>query len=72
MLEVVRDPASVDCVAATLRWEPDWDEFRGMAIKCVWALAAIGTAEAWAALDAAAAEGPAVIREEVGYMRERR
>ena len=61
----VRDPASIDCLAAVIRWEPDWDEFRGLAVKCVWALAAIGTPEAWAVLDEAAATGPEVVREAV-------
>jgi hypothetical protein len=54
------------------KWEPDWDEFRALGVKCVWAVAAIGTDEAWAALDAAATEGPDVIREEVAYERGRR
>jgi HEAT repeat protein len=68
----IKDPRSVECLTATLKWEPDWDEFRALAVKCVWALAAIGTDEAWAALDAAATEGPDVIREEVDYERGRR
>ena len=68
----IKDPRSVECLAATLKWEPDWDEFRALAVKCVWALAASGTDEAWAALDAAATEGPDVIREEVDYERGRR
>lgn len=68
----VRDPGSVAILAKTLQWEPDWDEFRALAVKCVWALAAIGTDEAWAVLDAAAAQGPEVIREEVDYERGRR
>ena len=61
----LRDPASIDCLAATLVWEPDWDEYRGLAVKCVWALAAIGTPEAWAVLEAAAVSGPDVVRETI-------
>lgn len=46
LLAYIADPASIDCLAETLDWEPDWDEFRALAVKCVWALGAIGTPEA--------------------------
>lgn len=61
----IKDPTTIDCLAATMRWEPDWDEYRGLAVKCVWALAAIGTREAWEVLNRAAVEGPDVVREAV-------
>lgn len=65
----VKDPASIDCLAATIRWEPDWDEYRGLAVKCIWALAAIGTPEAWNVLEGFTAEGPEVLREAVAAER---
>jgi len=49
-LAEIRDPAAVGCLEETIWWEPEWDEYRGLAIKAVWALAAIGTPEAIAVL----------------------
>lgn len=49
-LAVIRDPSSVDCLVRTLHWEPAWDEFRQMAVKCVSALGAVGTHDAVEAL----------------------
>ena len=54
VLAEVRDPASVDCLKEALWWEPDWDEYRNLAVKCVWALAAIRTPEAVVAIREAA------------------
>jgi len=60
-LAEIRDPAAVSCLRDTLRWEPEWDEFRNLAVKCIWALAAIGTPEALAMIrDATASESPEV------------
>lgn len=57
VLADVRDPASIGCLEETLWWQPPWDEYRQLAVKCVWALAAIGTPEAVAVLrDAASCE----------------
>lgn len=42
-LAAISDPSAVDCLEETLWWEPEWDEYRGIAIKTIWALAAIGT-----------------------------
>jgi hypothetical protein len=39
-----------------LRWDPPWDEFGQLARKTVWALAAIGTPEAMAAVREAAGD----------------
>lgn len=49
-LAEIRDPAAVTCLREALFWEPDWDEFRNLAVKCIWALAAIGTPDAIAAI----------------------
>jgi PBS lyase HEAT-like repeat-containing protein len=63
VLSEIGDPDSVDCLRDTLLWQPGWDEFHGLAIKCVWALAAIGSAEAVGALRDAAGVGPEEIRD---------
>lgn len=50
VLAEIRNPASVECLRDALWWEPEWDEFRNLAVKCIWALAAIGTPDAVAAI----------------------
>lgn len=63
-LDAIRDPASIDCLREVLSWEPDWDEFRWLAIKAIGALAAIGTAEALAVVrEATGSSSPAVSEE---------
>ena len=54
VLAEVHDPASVGCLTDALWLEPDWDEYRNLAVKCIWALAAIGTPAAVAAIRYAA------------------
>lgn len=71
VLAEIRDPASVGCLAETMWWEPDWDEFRHLAVKCVWALAAINDDAAVAALRDAASTGPEQVRKEAAYQLER-
>lgn len=45
------------CLSDAVWWEPDWDEYRNLAVKCVWALGAIGTPDARAVVrDAARCE----------------
>lgn len=62
-LDAIRDPASVGCLRDTLWWEPEWDEFREMAVKCVHALGVIGTSDALAAIrEALTSESPEVSR----------
>ena len=53
-LAEIADPDAVDCLREVLRWDPPWDEFGQLARKAVWALSAIGTPEAIAALNEAA------------------
>jgi HEAT repeat protein len=62
VLGEIGDPESVDCLRDALFWQPAWDEFHGLGVKCVWALASIGTAEAIAVLREEASVGPAEIR----------
>ncbi len=62
-LEAIADPAAVDCLERAIWWRPSWDEFGNLAVKSVWALAAIGTPEAREVLRDAAATGPAAVRE---------
>jgi HEAT repeat protein len=45
-LAEIRDPAAVPALEGALWWERDWDEYRALAIKVIWALTAIGTPEA--------------------------
>ena len=63
VLAEIRDPTAVGCLEDTLRWQPSWDEFRQLAVKCVWALAATGTSEALAVLRDAANCDAVEIRE---------
>lgn len=43
-------------------WEPEWDEFHAIAVKCVWSLGVIGTPSARVALEDAATVGPLEVR----------
>lgn len=67
VLGAIADPASVGCLETAMWWQPPWDEYRTLAVKCVWALAAIGTPEAVAVLREAASTGPAVVREAAAH-----
>lgn len=62
VLAASADPLAVDALERALWWQPDWDEFHGLGVKCVWALAQIGTTRAWATVRDVAATGPAEIR----------
>jgi hypothetical protein len=62
-LAEIRDPASVPCLADVIWWLPDWDEFHQLAIKSVWALAAIASPEAVRTLNEAASSAPQEVRE---------
>lgn len=62
-LAEARNPESVSCLRDTLEWEPPWDEFRNLGVKCVWALASIGTPEAIAVLKEAARNPAFKVRE---------
>jgi HEAT repeat protein len=53
-LAEIADPSSVACLRDALLWDPPWDEFGQLARKAVWALGAIGTPEALAAIREAA------------------
>lgn len=63
VLAEIRDPAALGCLEHTMHWQPPWDEFRQLAVKCIWALAAIGTPEALAVLRDAASYEALEIRE---------
>ena len=60
----IADPRSVPYLEEAMWWTPDWDEFRQLAKKCVWALGRIGTDEALEALRDAATVGSDIVREE--------
>ncbi len=67
VLGAIADPAAVGCLEEAMWWQPPWDEYRSLAVKCVWALAAIGTPEALEVLRAAASTGPAEVREAAAH-----
>lgn len=58
ILALIADPTTVSCLEETMWWQPRRDEYRNLAIECVWALAAIGTLEALEVLRNAASTGP--------------
>lgn len=62
VLGAIADPAAVGCLEETIWWQPPWDEYRSLAVKCVWALAAIGTPDALGVLRDVASTGPAEVR----------
>ncbi len=63
VLAEIADPAAVGCLEETLWWQPHWDEYRQLAVKCIWALAAVGTPEAMRVLREAATCEAAPVRE---------
>ena len=70
-LQQLRDPQSVDILEVTARKTfdyLDYDEFRGLARKCTWALADIGTMSARIALERLAADRDPLI---AGYAQKR-
>jgi hypothetical protein len=46
MLELIKDPKSVDKLYKVALDVPDYDDMRAIAKKCIWALSAINTPEA--------------------------
>ena len=62
VLGEIADPDAVDCLESALLWEPDWDEFHALGVKCVWALGAIATPKARSVLEDAASVGPEEVR----------
>jgi HEAT repeat protein len=62
VLGEIGDPRAVDAIEDALLWEPDWDEFHALGVKCVWALGAIATPEARSMLEDAASVGPEEVR----------
>lgn len=58
----IGDPSTIRCLEEALWWQPPWDEYRGLVVKSVWALGAIGTPEAIEVLRGAADCGPERVR----------
>jgi HEAT repeat protein len=67
----IGDPSAIGCLEDALWWQPPWDEYRGLAVKSVWALGAIGTPEAFEVLRGAASSGPENVREAAAHELER-
>nr|BFF03465.1 hypothetical protein GCM10020241_51400 [Streptoalloteichus tenebrarius] len=61
VLAEIADPDSLPCLRETLHWEPEWDEFHQIAVKCVWAVSAIKSPEATSVLVEAAEQGPSAV-----------
>ncbi|MDP9074389.1 MAG: HEAT repeat domain-containing protein [Actinomycetota bacterium] len=67
VLADIRDPAAVGCLEEIILWQPPWDEYRQLAVKAVWALAAIGTPDAMLLLQEAACCEASEIREAAAH-----
>jgi HEAT repeat protein len=70
-LQELRDPRAVDSLyqaALAVHEYRDYDEFQGLARRCTWALADIGTAEAFSRLQALARSPDELV---AGYARKR-
>lgn len=65
VLGEIADPIAIDCLKEAIWWQPSWDEFRQLAIKAVWALAAVNTPEAIKALEDVASIEAEPVRQEV-------
>jgi hypothetical protein len=46
VLAQIGDPSTLPVVEETYAWSLEWDEFYGVALKCVWVVEAIDTADA--------------------------
>jgi HEAT repeats len=71
-LDEIRDPRSVPFLEEAIWWTPDWDEYRQLAKKYIWALGRIGTPDTLDALRDAAAVGSDIVREWASYVLSRR
>jgi HEAT repeat protein len=67
VLASIGDPSAISCLEDALWWEPQWDEYRGLAVKAVWALGAIGTPEAIQVLRGAADCGEENVRKAAAH-----
>jgi HEAT repeat protein len=67
----IGDPSAIGCLEEALWWQPPWDEYRGLVVKSVWDLGAIGTPEAIEVLRGAADCGPDRVREAAAHELER-
>jgi len=63
ILEIIKDPKSVDKLYELAVNIPDWDEMRGMAKKCMWALNAINNEESFKKLLLLQQNGDPIIKE---------
>lgn len=63
VLAEVADPAAIETLAGLLRWMPEWDEYHSIAVKTVWAIAAIDTPAANGLLAEAAEDSREVVRD---------
>jgi hypothetical protein len=70
VLEQIKDPASVEKLYATAINIPDWDDMRGLAKKCMWALRAINTAESIRKLRALQSVNDDIIKENATFQLE--
>lgn len=63
VLVEIKDPASLDCLREVLYWQPEWDEFDQVGVKALWAVDAVGTAEARQLVAEAAERGSEAVRD---------
>jgi hypothetical protein len=68
VLAIIADPDAIDVLTTTIDWQPPWDEFHWIGVKCVLALANIGTQAALDVLRSASHEGAPEVRETAARM----
>lgn len=70
ILELIKDPKSVDKLYETAINVPDYDDMRALAKKCMWALSAINTSEAIWKLKLLQSSDDPIIRENASFQLE--
>lgn len=63
VLAEIKDPTSLACLRDVLFWHPEWDEFDQVGVKALWAVDAVGTAEARQLVAEAAERGSDAVRD---------
>ncbi|WP_374950992.1 HEAT repeat domain-containing protein [Mucilaginibacter sp.] len=71
VLGKIKDPKTVNKLYEVAINVPDWDEMRGLAKKCMWALSAIGTPEAIKKLEQLQSMDDWIIKENATFQLEK-
>jgi hypothetical protein len=70
ILEIIKDPKSIDKLYETAISVPDYDDMRALAKKCMWALSAINTPEAIQKLKLLQSSDDKIIKENATFQLE--